>query len=179
MRNAANEYAEALFSLTEEEGLSDAFAKGGVPLILAVAEPAWIRLLSSPDVPLSARTALIDEAFRGQNVHPYLSSLIRLMVTNGRAGLLPDALRAYLRLWRHARHVSEATVETAVPLRREERERLLALLRNKTGGDVLLTERTDPSLIGGMRVTVEGVLYEDTVRSRLDRMRDCLNEITL
>ena len=42
------------------------------------------------------------------------------------------------------------------------------------GCEVLLSERIDPSLLGGMRVELDGKVYDSTVRRELEKMREAI-----
>ena len=59
-------------------------------------------------------------------------------------------------------------------------ERQKTALREKlahiTGKTVLLTNRTDPALVGGITLRYAGVQLDDSIRARLDKLRRSLSE---
>ena len=67
-----------------------------------------------------------------------------------------------------------AQVTTASPLSSQAQERLRAALRAKLGKDVDLNCQSDPSLIGGVKVSVDGLIFDSTIRSSLDELRTAL-----
>ena len=68
----------------------------------------------------------------------------------------------------------EAEVTTARPLDDDQRARLMARLREMTGKDVSLKEKIDPSVMGGVLLTLDGRRYDNTVRHRLQAIRQAM-----
>ena len=48
---------------------------------------------------------------------------------------------------------------------------MLSRLRDMTGKTVLLSEKTDPAVIGGVLLEMNGQRYDNTVRHRLEEIR--------
>ena len=67
-----------------------------------------------------------------------------------------------------ARHT--AVIESAEPLTDEVRRVVEAELTRLHGADLGISVATNPSLIGGMRVTVGSSVYDGSVRGRLDAL---------
>jgi F-type H+-transporting ATPase subunit delta len=44
-------------------------------------------------------------------------------------------------------------------------------LRGISGKDVVLQEATDPSLLGGLLIELEGKVYDGSVRTQLEKMK--------
>ncbi len=179
MTEAAKEYGGALFALAEEEGIDEQILED-VRSVRALLEedPGYIKLLSTVSILKSDRVALIDQAFSG-NVHPYLCSFLKLLTERGHSSTILDCCDVYEKLYCEANHIIRASVISAVPLTEEQRQRLQDTLNRRTGKNVEITYEIDPSLIGGMKVTVDSMLMEDTIRARLDHFRDKLDKITL
>ena len=53
-------------------------------------------------------------------------------------------------------------------------EALTEKLRALTGKTIVLETRTDASLLGGVRVNVEGRTYDNTLRNRIDEIGQAL-----
>jgi ATP synthase F1 delta subunit len=70
-----------------------------------------------------------------------------------------------------------AEVTTAVPLTDEERAMTLKRLQEITGKKVLLSEKVDPSIIGGMRIIVGDKLLDLSLRGHLERIREHLRQV--
>ena len=63
---------------------------------------------------------------------------------------------------------------TAVPLADDSRAALAAALGRAAGAHVTMTERVDPSIIGGVVAKVGSVVFDGSVTTQLARMRQKL-----
>ena len=140
--------------------------------------PEFVTLLKTPTIPKDERTEIIDRVF-GETLHPYTLSCMKLMVKKGRGGIIPDVMKEYIRLWYEKSGIAVADVTTAVPLDEKQKEKLHTALEKKTGRDVEMRLSVDPSVMGGVSVRIDGRLYEDTVRGRIDEMRRVLSDKVL
>ena len=61
----------------------------------------------------------------------------------------------------------------------QRQEKLRKRLEEMSGKKVILNVRTDPQILGGIRVEMEGKLYDGTVRGRLSDLRRRLDETVL
>ena len=68
---------------------------------------------------------------------------------------------------------------SAVPLNDTSREKLLAKLQEMTGKTVRLTAKVDPSILGGLRLDLNGTRLDGTVQHRLERLRDSIGSVVL
>ena len=179
MSGVAKEYASALYSLSREENLEPEILGEVRGLIIIFDEnPELIRLLSDPVISKAERQAAAERIFSGR-VHPYLLNLIRLAVKNGRIGSVKEILSGYIDLWYRYSGITVAEVESAVPLSMEQKNRLHKALEDRFGGNVEMHLRIDPSLIGGLRVTVGDILTDNTVRHRIDGMERHLKQTVI
>ena len=148
MTQISKEYAAALFSIAVEKGCVPSWERQlndiGEQLR---SSPDYVRLLSSPDIPPEERVKLLREAFAG-GADDELVSFAALMCRRGRAALLPEAIERFCQLADERARVRVATVE--------------------------LQCLVDPSLIGGLRVTVDGRVIDGSVRERLREIKEVI-----
>jgi F-type H+-transporting ATPase subunit delta len=133
--------------------------------------PTLEKVLLNPAVPAPRKRAAVAELTRGAGVLPLVGKLLLLLADRDRLVLLPGLLDAYRdRLMDH-RQVVRAEVTTATPLagaREREIEQSLARL---TGRTVTLSTRVDPALIGGIVARVGGTVYDGSLATQLEKMR--------
>lgn len=179
MSKAGAEYGGALFELAVEEGLTERLTPEVEEVARILSEnPGYVRLLACPTVPVGERLAALREAFEGK-IHARLLSFLLLMTENRRAAYLPDALIEYRRLFREYAGIATGRAESAVPLTDGQKERLTAALSRRIGKRVELTYTVDPALLGGVRVTVDGRLFDGTVSEKLAGIREEFSALTL
>lgn len=179
MSEAVQEYGMALADLAQEENLEDRF-RSEIREIRQIFDenPAYLRLLSSPDIPKSERTALLNEAFSA-SVHPYLLNFFKLTTERGYAYLLPDFLQEYERIYCERHQIVSAMAVSAIPLSEAQKQRLTEKLKAVTHQNIELTCEVDPSLIGGIRLVVNHTLFEGSIRAKLDTLRASLAACTV
>ncbi len=68
----------------------------------------------------------------------------------------------------------DVLVTTPIPLHPGERKRIEATLEKKWGMHITLTEKIDPSMIGGLCFSAGDWQFDATIRGRLDRLAQFL-----
>ena len=174
MTGLAKEYGNGLYELAREEDLRkqlhDELTEIGA---LLETQPEFIRLLSSRAIERDARLKVVDETFAGR-AHPYIVNFMKLMVEKERFDAFEDCVK-----WFHQRYnddfgIVEADVTSAVPLDQADFDALKARLDQMSGKDVSLICHVDPSVIGGVRVEMEGRRYDNPIQNKLGRLRHSL-----
>ena len=83
-------------------------------------------------------------------------------------------LEAYSRLLRLEVGKRHAVIESADELDVDSGQEVLADLKVRFGSDLTTEFRTNPDLIGGMRIQVGSHVWDGSVRNRLDRLNEKL-----
>lgn len=178
MTETAKRYGGSLYELAAEEKLAHEILQ---ELMLAESscrqEPEYLRLLQIPSIPKRERCALLDKAF--EELHPYVVNFLKVLCEEDLLGELAGCVDAYRQRYNEDHGILEATVTSAVPLETQEREKLLAELQKKTGKTICLTEKVDPSVLGGLRLDLAGKRLDGTVQRRLELLRDDIANVVI
>ena len=179
MTQTAKNYGDALYELARDEGLAERLLTElcGVDALISD-NPDYLRLLSSPTLTKAERCAALDEAFSGR-VHSYVLSLLKLLCERGHIRELKGCCTQYRRRRNEDAGIVEATAVTAVPLTPSMRQRIADKLRAVTGKQIDLQLRVDPTVLGGVRLELEGRQFDGTVRQRLDGLRKTLSDTVI
>ena len=81
-------------------------------------------------------------------------------------------LTSYQRLLRLEMEKRHAIVESAHSLPETEQATITADLQLRHGSDITTEFRTNPDLLGGIRVKLGSTVWDGSVKSRLDSLRD-------
>ncbi len=176
MTSLAREYGEGLYELARDEGLGLLiFEQMDDISALLKQQPQFIRLLCSRAIERDQRLKIIDDTF-GNHVHPYVTNFMKLLVER-------EHFDAFLQCaqWIHQRFnddngVVEAYVTSAVALNEDELAALRVKLAHISGRQVKLITTIDPSVIGGVRVEMDGRRYDNTIQDRLGRLKRSLTQ---
>jgi len=177
---AASRYARALFDVVLTEGPDAAAerAQGELQQFATLfSQEALAQVFGNPAIPGSKKkalaSALIDRA--GQVTRP-LAKLIVILAEKDRLTLLPGIARAYgERVMDHLK-VVRGEVTTAIPLTPETLRVLEQGLAKATGRTVVLEARVDPSIIGGVVTRLGSTVYDGSITTQLQKMKQALVE---
>jgi F-type H+-transporting ATPase subunit delta len=133
------------------------------------------RVLDSPAVPAAKKRAIVDGLLQTiAGVPVEVRRLVSHLVDEDRIGAVNEIAEMFSARLRRARNIVEAEVVTSQPLGDDGRAALSQALSRVAGGSVQLTERTDPSIIGGVVARVGSTVYDSSVTRQLARMRQRL-----
>lgn len=169
---AARRYAQALLELALEQGVAADVRddlRAGVAVVAGHDELR--QALTHPAVAADRRRALAEAVFAGRGKTQLVPRLLALLAERGRGDALADVEEAYVKAWNAARGVVSVEASAATPLDAQQREALSHALGSVAGKPVELRLRTDPELLGGVRLSLGGQVYDGTVRARLRALR--------
>ena len=83
-----------------------------------------------------------------------------------------DVLKDYQRLVRLEVEKRHAVIESATPLNRALGEQIVSKLRARYGDDITTEFRTNPELLGGLRIRIGDDVFDGSVRMRLNRLQE-------
>jgi F-type H+-transporting ATPase subunit delta len=179
MTTATSLYGQSLYDLAAEEGLSEEILMQMEAVEKIFAEnPDYITLLLEPSIPRRERLGLLEEAFKDQ-LHPYLLNFLMILLENNLLRGFGSCSRTYRGSYYKDHGIAEATVTSAVALTDEQSDSLKAKLEKISGKRILLRQKVDSSLLGGLRVEIEGKLLDGTVMGRLTDLRKKVSETVL
>ncbi len=176
MTEFGREYGDGLYALCAEEKITDEVLSQLAELKAVFREnPDFIRLLSNMSIPKTERVQAADRALHGQ-VHPFVLNFLKLLVERGAVYEFESCESAYRESYQADHRISEANVTTARPLTDAQRAKLIEKLCRMTGRKIELHETTDPSLLGGVLLEMDGRRYDNTIRRRLGDIRQAIKE---
>jgi F-type H+-transporting ATPase subunit delta len=172
---AARRYARALFALAREKnrvaeirGELDAMAR------LLEDHPALAQSLFRPLHAAAERRRLLRAVCGRVGSSDTVRNFCSYLIDQRRLVDFPVIREQFGRLADDAEGRTRAEVVCASPLRDEQRDRLRRALAARTGLEVELSVRVDPSLIGGAIATVGGVVFDGSLHTQLWQLRGAL-----
>ena len=141
-------------------------------------EPEFLRLLSSPNLTKQERCQVIDNCFQGK-IHAYVLNFLKLLTEKGYIRHFSDCVASYRNQYNEDNGILPVTAVTAIALSDAQTQRLTEKLTLVTGKSIDLTNRVDPSCLGGMRLDYDGKRLDDTVAHRLEAVRSLLKNTVL
>jgi F-type H+-transporting ATPase subunit delta len=176
LRGIARRYAGALFDVVHRSGPVEHAEQAGRELAefsRVVAEHDGLRkTFDTPAVPPQKKRAVLEALLAAS---PEMSGEVRrlllLLAEQDRLMLLAEVAEAYAERLRASQRIVPAEIVTAVPLPEDRRAALAAALSQAAGMEVVMRERVDPALIGGVVARVGSTVYDGSVARQLERMK--------
>ncbi len=170
-------YGGSLYDLASEEQLADVILEQIKEVRWLFQEnPDYVKLLLEPSIPLEERRGLIETAF-GTQVERYLVNFIKLLCERNLLREFAGCCEEFVRRYNLEHGIVEAVVTSAVALSSEQISALIEKLEKISGKRVDLKQKTDPTILAGIRVEMEGKLLDGTVQGRLSGISRRLNDI--
>lgn len=174
MTEFGREYGEGMYALCAEEKierdallelqeLRDAFAQN----------PDFVRLLGNMALSKQERVGIVEETFQG-GLHEYVLNFLKLLVERGGIYAFAECVDAYRDCYNRDHQVAQAEITTAQPLNDAQRERLRQKLQSLSGREVVIKEKVDPSVLGGVVLQMDGKRYDNTVLHRLQAIKQAM-----
>ena len=178
LRTSANRYAKALFDVVLQEKADLAQVGRDLDAVVAM-------LKGSPDLAQSAnragvsdadRLAIVEKIGAAMGLTQPVKKLFLLLTQSRKLDLVPEIATAYgERLLSH-QNIVRADVTSAAPLSPEKTKALEESLSKVTGKKVELSVSVNPELLGGVVARIGSTVYDGSVKTQLQRMRQELVE---
>lgn len=170
---AGKRYAAAIAGIARQTNSWEPWRRDLSALGRALDDPEVRPTLADPRVSTERKQQLLHGAL-GHDVAPETRNLVDVMLRRNRIDLLPDVIAWFDDLADRALGVRRVSVTSATPLSEDQRQQL----KRRLGGtpeQVVLSERVDPALLGGLVVRWQDIIWDYSVRARLESLRDRLN----
>lgn len=167
-------YAMALLKLVQESGQGAVVASEAEALAKAVHGVPELRRMvtAAPDVVSAFDKKKLLQSALGNRMSPELSRFLTLLNRNGRIDLVEDILRDFADLYHRSVGVRRAKLTVVEEPSERLIQRLRALVRQKTGEDVIIEVETDPGLIGGFVFDLDDYLLDASAKRQLELIRE-------
>lgn len=172
---AGRRYARALFALAHETS--------SMPAIGAELRAIRGQLEASPELhnalfrplhPAAERRAVLARVADGTQTSRTVRNFLLYLIDQRRLVDFDGICDEYERLADAAEGRVRAEVVTASPLAEAQTDRLRRALAQRTGYEIDLEVKVDPSLIGGAVAKVGDLVFDGSLRTQLDQLRTTL-----
>jgi len=168
-------YASALYDLAVQHNTVDEFLAQAIFLRDSLSDDDCQQVLVHPQISATEKHELFRKAFEGQ-IHDDLLGFLYLTADKNREAHLIPALNILISMIEKHNKIVTAKVLSASQYSDEQAESLKTMLSKKLEKHVELNLKTDPSLIGGPYIFVDGYYIDWTVKKKLHDLTGSLKE---
>lgn len=176
--SVATSYARALYETASDrhvtpEGLKEIEGQLEKVVSLVESEKDIRVVLCGPITTAKEKVAVVEALGKTYKLEENLVRFLSLLAKKGRIKLLGSIRDAFNTVRLTAEGGVSGKLVSAEPMSDADVASLAKAFSQKLGKHVAFRVSVDPSLLAGMRVTVNGVTYDGTLRSQLFQLRDC------
>jgi F-type H+-transporting ATPase subunit delta len=171
----ARRYAEALADVAIERDQVEQ-AEGELRSVaeLIGSNRELYEVFASPIVPLTDKRRVLDAIIERARPNRMIANLLRVMLSHYRLHYIKAVYEQFQREINERRGIVSAEVVTAQTIGPAEQDALGRRLEQMTGKQVQLQFKTDPALIGGTVTRVGSVVYDGSIRTQLQEIKERL-----
>ena len=171
----AGRYAQAFFELAAEKGEVESLGKSLASTSELFKKSAELRtVLSNPAVQLEERRKVVEVIAEKARWPRLFRNFVMLLLDKDRLQYIGEIAEAYeAKVDQHQGRV-RARVTSAMALNARQTEAIKKQLGEITGKNVILSTEVDEEIIGGVVARVGSKIYDGSVRTHLQRMREAI-----
>ncbi len=176
---ASGRYATALFELAKSLNTLEIFEQQ-IKFISEVfnADRKILELIINPRITLDEKMTVIQTIFKG-NIYNELLGFFHVIFKKNREKEISSIIDKFLEMCRKEKRITVAKVVSASALTDEHKNRIAEALKDKLNKHVEIQAEVDPTLIGGVKITVDGHVLDNTVRSQITVLKNQLLQMQI
>jgi F-type H+-transporting ATPase subunit O len=166
-------YANATYSAASKQGLLDQVESELNGLAKAAKDSqAFSQFLENPLISRNDKSSLIESILQEKNISVITTNLCTTLAGNARLNELTKVVSTYSTLMKAKRGEVDATIISADPLTKKETEQVAAAIKatSKATGEVIISSKVDPSIIGGIQVQIGDQFLDLSIKSRIEEI---------
>lgn len=172
-------YSASLFEVGIELDKMDTFHKE-INFIKDIIEDnnRVLKILEHPEISKREKRDVVKEIF-GEMVSKEMLNFLFIIIDKRRETNIINIVDEFNKLFKDYRGIVDIEAVTAVPMNEEASERLKTVLRDKLEKEINLSNRVDPSIIGGVMLNMDEKIIDSTLKTQLGEMESMFKEISL
>jgi len=170
----AKRYAQAAFLIALEQKTVERWLSDLGKIVALTHVQELVDTINNPAVSLEAKRRLLDSQIK--NYEPMTVNLVHLLVARGKFKLINGIYESFRQLVDALQGVDKAEVTTAIPLENDERQKIIDYLGKVSGKKIVITEKVDAAIIGGIIARVGGKIIDGSTSSKLTALGNTLAE---
>lgn len=165
----ARRYAQAIFELAQESNKVDAVLRDLETVVTTIHSDETVRrFFRAPIIDKKEKGEILGKAFA--KLDPTALNSVLLLVRKRRESLLEPIVEQYRLLQQVARNAQSLKISSARELSKAELDALVTRLGKLYNTQFDVTQVVDPSLIGGIRITMGDRRIDGSVSGKLEEL---------
>lgn len=171
----AKRYAKALVEIGQEDNALERYGEDLATLCeLVETSPEFREVLINPVFTKEDKKRISGDVLAKLGTDPMVTNFIFMLIDRKRIDQLSGIEKAFRSEVDAINGITRGQVTSAEPLSDDALSRVTDALSHITGKSVLLTTGVDASLIGGLVAKVGDMVFDGTIRTQLNQLKESL-----
>ena len=167
-------YANALFQAARDVGKLNLIQEESRSMLdIFRREKDFLHFFNDPTIPPGEKKSILKNIFEDKICKEHLN-LLYVLVDKGRTWHYPRIVDSYEKKIAEAEGYAKGSVFSVQPLSDEQRTKFEEQTGKLLGQNVKLENKIDTSLIGGVKILIDGKMLDASLKKRLDDMKSKL-----
>jgi F-type H+-transporting ATPase subunit delta len=168
-------YAKALVEIGQENDALDTYTDSVTALCdLMETSKDFREVLINPVFTTEDKKKIAGQVMEKMNTAPMVSNFINMLIDRKRIEQLPGITEAMGEMLDEIRGITRAEVLSATELSQEQLNTVAETLSRISGKEAQVKAGVDPSLIGGIYAKVGDMVFDGTIRTQLNQLKETL-----
>ena len=171
----ARRYAKALIRIGEEDRHYEIYGQElkAFEGVMGIS-PQLGAVMENPIYDKDQKKAVFQALNAKLELSPVIVNFILLLIDKRRLGYFGEIVRCYEMLADEVAGKTRARVISAVPIPKASLAAIQKKLASMTGKEVIVSVQEDPGLIGGVVTQIGDIVYDGSIRTQLNKMKETL-----
>ena len=166
-------YGRALYGLAKSRANFDEILQQAIIVRDTLNTTECRSIMEHPHISKADKRAFLANIFGGV-LNETLKDFLLLLIDKNRENIMADALTVFIDLGNSFKGIVQADIASAVQLSEAQLAALKNLLARKLSKQVEMCLTVDPSLIGGITITVDGRFIDRSIKTQLQDLKNSI-----
>lgn len=165
-------YSGALYEIAEKKGLViETYDELNMVMESYEKNKEFKEFIDHPLVEDQAKKDFINKIF-GKEFNKQTIDILEYLIDKSRLSSIRSIVTEYLKIYYKKSAVIEAVATFAVAPTKEQEKTLVERLNKKTGKEIKLSVKVDPSILGGIIVKLDDEIIDGSIKTELEKFKN-------
>ncbi len=171
----AKRYAKAMVEIGQENNTLEIYGSSLSELLeVTEASKEFKEVLINPVFTKEDKKEIAHGIMEKMGTDPIVRNFVSMLIDRKRIDQLPGIVKAFHQFLDDINGIKRGTIVSATPLSDDEIDKVTEALSRFSGTKVLATADVDSSLIGGLVAKVGDQVFDGTIRTQLNQLKESL-----
>ncbi|MGF6907776.1 ATP synthase F1 subunit delta [Fusobacterium sp. PH5-44] len=169
-----NRYAKAIYEVAEEKGrVREIYEVLNNIMILYKKNLDFKNFITHPLIKTKEKTIFVDKLFLENNITKSTEDMeiVDYILDKNRISFIKNIVSEYLKIYYMKNRILKVVGIFSKELTENQKKKLEENIKKKTGKEIELTVKIDPSIIGGGIIKIDDKVTDGSVRKDLEMMK--------